>query len=155
MKTLRKNRISKAGPPVGIALAALLLLGMSLAVPSYSQEAPKPGTAPAIWHHRDVPFGDTIKIQGWNLEPSTDYDVVVIWPDGSIVWGDGDCPEGTETCWDVITTDEAGEILNTPYTYLAPELAGNYQVRLYPSPWEGDLEQPPIAETTFPNWAGK
>ncbi len=97
---------------------------------------PCPGTSPAIWPDRSAAVNYTIQIFGWNLTPQGDYDIVVVAPDASASWAP-------------VTADVAGELLSAPYTHVVGSTLGTYEVRLYASPWGGDLNQAPVAATTF------
>jgi len=97
---------------------------------------PCPGTSPAIWPDRSAAVNYTIQIFGWNLAPQGNYDIVVVAPDASVSWAP-------------VTADVAGELLSAPYTHEVGSTLGIYEVRLYALPWSGDLNQAPVAATTF------
>lgn len=137
-----------------------LILGMGLTPALDAKDCgvdPCPGTSPAVWPHRSAPLGDTVRILGWNLDAGTAYDIVIIRPDGAIVTGDGSgvCASGAEDCWDTVTTDNAGELLQSAYSYVVGDVPGVYQVLVYASPWSGDLNEIPIASTNFFKWANE
>ncbi|MGD8265113.1 MAG: hypothetical protein PVF23_04335 [Chromatiales bacterium] len=95
-----------------------------------------------------------MQILGWNLNPDSDYQVVVLSPDGS----------GSHMSY--ITTDTEGDILGDDYELTAEQRAsltsgqpalvytdmsktGIYEVRIYLQPWTGTLDDAPVASTTF------
>lgn len=121
-------------------LTSGLILLAGLSVPAFAEKdcggSPCPGTVPAIWPDRSAAVGNTVTISGWNLAPLASYDVVVVWPDGSVGW-------------ETVTTDAAGELLQAPYRYVVGTVLGTYGVRLYLAPFGGDLSQAPVTETTF------
>jgi hypothetical protein len=128
------------GALVGAALATT-----AQAAPDCGSE-PCPGTLPAIWPHPSKTEGDTVRVLGWNLQPDTAYEVVLVHPD--------DIPLYSGT----ITSDAEGDFLGRykgvngqPYlcTVPYPAVIGVYQVRLYLSPWSGSLEEVPVAATSF------
>jgi len=127
-----------------LILLAVLIFGMGLATSMYAATDcgtdPCPGTLPNIWPERSAPLGDIIRILGWNLEPSTEYNIVFMGPDG------------TMESWETVITDVEGDLLKTPYSTLVPILPGVYQVNLYTPDWNGDLNAIPIATTTFLKW---
>ena len=111
-------------------------------------------TAPAIWPAKSKASGGTMEIMGWNLHPETDYQVVVLSPDGS----------GADMSY--LTTDNEGDFLGDDYELTAEERAaltagqpvlvytdmsqtGIYEVRIYLQPWTGTLDDAPVASTTF------
>ena len=85
---------------------------------------------------------ETAIITGSGFAPGTNYDVPVIRPDGSIVTGDGSATPG----WDSALTDGSGSFT---YFYQLDGIAGIYDVRVYLSPWSGDLNEVPLASVTF------
>ncbi len=91
------------------------------------------------------PF-ETVTITGTGFSPSTNYDVAVIRPDGSIVTGDG-----TETSgWDTALSDGSGGFV---YSYQLNAIEGLYTVEIYTSPWGGPSSgDKSVATTTF--WDG-
>ena len=145
----------------GYLLAAGLALGMGWASIGLAAEdcgaSPCPGTLPAIWPQRSATIGNTMSILGWNLAPNEEYQIVVVAPDNeSIIWN----------AEEFVVTDEEGDFLGDEYD-LPPEEAatlpgrphqiflddlsaeGTYEVRAYLYLWNGDLEEPPVATTTF------
>ncbi|NIM52776.1 MAG: hypothetical protein GTO22_26615, partial [Gemmatimonadales bacterium] len=95
--------------------------------------------------------GETVTVTGAGFAGATNYDVPVVRPDSSIVTGDGTSTPG----WDTVQTNGQG---NFNYSYLLPDdppLYGEYEVRVYPSPWSGDLAEAPLASTTFLDAIGK
>jgi hypothetical protein len=110
--------------------------------------SPCPGTLPAIWPDRSAALNNATLIFGWNLQPLTDYQMVIVRPDRSV-----------ES--DVVRTDEEGDLLGdnvrddgqtwgSPYQYVAAaDALGIYQVRAYVFPWSGDLNEPAVTTTTF------
>jgi len=96
-----------------------------------------------IWTDKaDYTPGETVTISGSGFNLNAYYDIPVIRPDGSIVLGDGSFTLG----WDSTQADAYGNIL---YSYVLNGITGFYEVRVYLSPWSGDLTQIPIAATTF------
>ena len=81
-------------------------------------------------------------VLGGGFAPNTLYDIPVVRPDGSIVKGDG-----SFTCgWDTVQSDGSGAFI---YLYQLDGIVGTYEVRVYPSPWDGNLAESPIATVTF------
>ena len=145
----RGLKTSRGWNGLSLILMSIFLVGTCLATYCYAEDVPKdcglepcPGTSPAIWPERSAPLGETIRILGWNLDPSAGYQMVVILPDGS------DFSIGS------VTTNQEGDLLidPLPYLYVVPGTSGLYEVRIYASSWNGDLDQWPIATTTFYNW---
>jgi hypothetical protein len=141
-------KISQRRNNFGLALLIMFFFTLLLATSSFGQDVikdcgpdPCPGTSPAIWPERSAPLGETIRILGWNLDSSTGYQMVVIQPDGI------DFSIGS------VTTNQEGDLLINPlpYVYVVPESSGLFEVRIYASSWSGDLDQGPIASTTFYN----
>ena len=85
---------------------------------------------------------ETVLITGSGFNSFTYYDIPVIRPDGSIVVGDGSFMQG----WDDVNTDASNRFT---YEYILDGIFGLYEVRVYNSPWSGDLSEPPIASITF------
>jgi hypothetical protein len=85
---------------------------------------------------------ETATITGGGFAPNTFYDIPVIRPDGSIVIGDGSQTPG----WDTVQSDVSGGFT---YLYHLDGIPGMYEARAYPSPWDGNLSQSPIATVTF------
>lgn len=99
--------------------------------------------APTLVAHKDdYDPSETVTITGGGFAPYTLYDIPVIRPDGSIVVGDGSQTPG----WDTVESDGDGEF---SYSYTLDGIPGTYEVRAYPSPWDGNLSQTPIAVTFF------
>ena len=123
---------------LGLAMAALLCVaGVVLGVRYLAQ------AAPFITTDKDDYFSDeTVTITGGGFAPDTDYAVPVIRPDGTIVTGDGTFTPG----WDSVSSDGVGAFT---YLYQLDGIPGLYEARVYPSPWDGNLSESPIASTTF------
>lgn len=134
-----KSKYSFACTGFKLILLICVICGMMLVNKIYAQECGT-ATCPNIWPERSAPLGDTIRILGWYLEPSTGYDFVIIGPDG------------LEASRDTVITDDEGELLETAYSYVVPEVSGIYQVKVYASPWSGNLNEEPIATTDFYKW---
>jgi len=107
---------------------------------------PCPGTLPATWPHPSATVEGSIRILGWNLAPSTLYEMVLVQPDG------------TAMSTGYVTTDIEGDFLGRfddvdgqPYVCAVPDLGvlGIYQIWIYPSPWSGSLDEVPVAATSF------
>ena len=90
---------------------------------------------------------EIVIVSGSGFAPATPYDIPIIRPDGTIVRGDGTFTPG----WDTMTSSGSGSFT---YLYQLDGIIGTYQVRVYPSPWSGDLAQVPLASTTFTDVAG-
>lgn len=121
-----------------VALAAML--GVSVSTLNVAAQS---GEEPAIWPDRSAAMGGNIRVLGWNLEPLTDYEFVLIAPDGSNAIGG------------VVTTDDEGGLLGgsegvgEPFSYSVSAPLGVYEVRAYEYPWTGDLDEAPSASTSF------
>ncbi|MDI6857266.1 MAG: hypothetical protein QME71_03005 [Dehalococcoidia bacterium] len=115
---------------LGVAAAGWGLLRLAEAAPTLSA------------HKDDYDPSETVTITGGGFAPYTLYDIPVIRPDGSIVVGDGSQTPG----WDTVESDGDGEFT---YSYTLDGMPGTYEVRAYPSPWDGDLSQTPTAVTFF------
>lgn len=115
---------------------------------------PCPGTLPSIWADRSATLDGMVRILGWNLVPESDYQIVVVLPDGSAIV-DG-----------FVTTDAEGDFLGDDYDLTPEEVAlltagqphvcvadqaliGVYEVRAYEWLWSGDPTDVPVASTTF------
>ena len=99
--------------------------------------------APTLTTDKDDYFSnETVTITGGGFAPNTLYDIPVIRPDGSIVKGDGSFTSG----WESVQSDESGDFT---YLYQLDGIPGTYTVRVYPSPWDGNLSQTPVATATF------
>lgn len=115
---------------------------------------PCPGTAPTIWPDRSATIDNTMRILGWNLLPETDYQIIMVLPDGSVMSSG------------FVTADSEGDILGDEYDLkpeeaarltagqphvceVVPAVTGVYQVRAYRNLWSGNLAEAPIAATTF------
>jgi hypothetical protein len=85
---------------------------------------------------------ETVTITGGGFAPNTLYDIPVIRPDGSIVIGDGSQTPG----WDSVQSDGSGAFT---YLYQLDGIPGTYEARAYPSSWDGDVSESPIATVTF------
>jgi hypothetical protein len=111
-------------------------------------------TDPAIWPAQSKASDGTMEILGWNLNPDTDYQVVVL------------SPEGSGSNMSYLTTDTEGDFLGDDYELTAEERealnagqpvlvytdmsqTGIYEVRIYLQPWTGTLDDAPVASTTF------
>jgi hypothetical protein len=100
-------------------------------------------TTPSITTDKaDYAPTETVLISGSGFEANTNYYIPVIRPDGTIVLGDGTFTPG----YDSINSDTDGAFL---YEYILDGVFGLYEVRVYDSVWDGDLDQEPIASTTF------
>ena len=82
-------------------------------------------------------------VSGSGFAPSTNYDVPIIRPDGSIVKGGG---APFIPGWDTVLTDGSGDFT---YNYKLNGVKGLYEVRVYASPWSGHLNEIPLASVTF------
>jgi len=140
----RKSKTFSVRGGLKLILLVGFIVGMGLATYMYAATDCTydacPGMLPDIWPHQSAALGDTIRILGWNLDPYTEYNVVVMGPDGTL--------QSVES----VTTDAEGDLIESPYSYLVPHMAGLYQVNLFASNWNGDLSAVPIATTTFFKW---
>lgn len=107
---------------------------------------PCPGTLPATWPHPSATVEGSVRILGWNLAPSTLYEIVLVQPDG------------TARSTGYVTTDIEGDFIGRfdgaygqPYVCTVGDLAlrGIYEVLVYLSPWSGSLDEVPVATTSF------
>ena len=106
--------------------------------------------APAVVTDK-VEYGpnEVVTIDGTGFIGNTDHAVPVIWPDGIVrVWNGSSFVTG----YDTVTTDASGAF---NYLYQLENMYGMYEVRVYLSPWSGDLSEPAIASTTFLDAIGK
>jgi hypothetical protein len=125
-------------PAAGALVVLLLLLLVSEAAAAPEIVTDKVEYAPE----------ETVTITGSGFAGNTNYDVPVIRPDGSIITGDGTSTPG----WDTVRSKQQGTFT---YSYLLETMFGLYEVRVYPSPWSGDLDETPLATTTFLDAIGK
>ncbi|MGA2285860.1 MAG: hypothetical protein ABSG55_06300, partial [Dehalococcoidia bacterium] len=133
-KTLGRSSVTR----IVVALAALLCVAAAiLAWHQLAQAAPTLTTDKADYSPEEI-----VTVSGGAFAPNTAYDVVVIRPDGTIVKGDGSFVPG----WDTVTSDDTGAFT---YSYQLDGISGTYEVRAYPSPWDGDLAESPDASMTF------
>jgi len=128
---------AKRGPFLGFALVLLSLALFGALRLVVAEGDPRVTTDKA-----DYLSNETVTITGSGFDADTDYDVPVIRPDGSIVKGDGSFTPG----WDIVLSDGSGAFA---YLYKLNGIEGIYEVRVYPSPWSGDLGEVPLASTTF------
>lgn len=117
--------------------AALCCLAAALSVVYFARAAPLLTTDKEDYYSTEV-----VTVSGSGFSANTLYDIPVIRPDGSIVKGDGSFVPG----WDTVESDENGAFT---YYYQLDGITGTYEVRVYNSPWSGDLDETPIATTTF------
>ncbi len=104
---------------------------MGLAAPTVTTDKP------------DYRPGETVIVSGDGFASSTNYDVPIIRPDGTIVKGGG---APFIPGWDTVTSDASGDFT---YNYKLNGVEGLYEVRVYASPWSGDRTEIPLASTTF------
>ncbi|MDD1743997.1 MAG: hypothetical protein LUO85_05155, partial [Methanomassiliicoccales archaeon] len=90
----------------------------------------------------DYSPGETVIINGSGFVPNLLYDVAIIRPDGSIVKGDGTFTSG----WDAVPADASG---NFTYNYRLDGVVGTYEIKVYDSPWSGDIVAIPLTTATF------
>jgi len=99
--------------------------------------------APTLTTDKNDYFSSEIAtITGGGFAPDTLYDIPVIRPNGSIVKGDGSYLPG----WDTVQSDGSGGFT---YLYQLDGIQGTYEVRAYPSPWNGDLGETSLATVFF------
>src|SRR5436309_210887 len=123
-------------PVVGLSLFALIAISFLLAVSSGS-------AAPAVTTDKaDYYSNETAIITGTGFAPGASYDIPVIRPNGSIVKGDGSFTPG----WDTVAANGSGGFT---YSYKLDGIQGTYEVRVYPSPWNGNTSKAPITSVTF------
>ena len=136
-------RIRISAQRLGLTLAVLALLAVGIVVLS-SRMLPRAAlAAPTVTTDKlDYFDNETVTISGSGFAASTNYDVPVIRPDGTIVKGDGSFAAG----WDTVLTNGSGAFT---YLYKLNGTQGTYEVRVYPSPWGGDRAEAPLASTTF------
>ncbi|NIO61080.1 MAG: hypothetical protein GTO35_00255, partial [Gammaproteobacteria bacterium] len=123
-------------------IIAVLLLFALIQLVAISISPSQASTA-AIWTDKaDYTPGETVTVMGTGFVPNAYYDIPVIRPDGTIVPGDGSTTPG----WDTVLADAYGSIT---YYYLLNGISGLYEVRVYDSPWSGNLDETALATTTF------
>jgi len=99
--------------------------------------------APTLTTDKGDYFADeTVIITGGGFAHDTLYYIPVIRPDGSTVTGDGSNTSG----WDSVQSNVSGGFT---YSYQLDGLPGTYEVRAYPSDWDGNLSQTPVATVAF------
>ena len=99
--------------------------------------------APTLTTDKDDYFAsEIVTVTGGGFAANTLYDIPIIRPNGTIVKGDGSYLPG----WDTVQSDESGAFT---YLYQLDGIDGTYEVRVYPSPWSGDLGEAPVATVTF------
>ena len=119
------------------ALALLCVAGAVLSVHYFAQAAPVLKTDKDDYSPEGI-----VTITGGGFAPNTLYAIPVIRPDGSIVTGDGSFSCG----WDTVQSRGSGAFT---YRYQLDGIVGIYEVRAYPSPWDGNLSEIPLATITF------
>ncbi len=118
-------------------VAALGVFGASWGFLQFAQAAPSLTVAQGDYSPEEI-----VAVLGGGFAPNTLYDIPVVRPDGSIVKGDG-----SFTCgWDTVQSNGSGAFI---YLYQLDGIVGTYQVKVYLSPWSGDLSGSPIATVTF------
>ena len=133
-KTLLKSSAFR----IGLAIIALLCVaGAILAVRYRAQAAPVLTTDKADYFSSEI-----VTVTGTGFAADTDYDIPIIRPNGTIVKGDGTFLPG----WDSVHSGGSGEFV---YYYQLDGIVGNYEIRVYPSPWSGDREEIPVASFVF------
>jgi len=121
-----------AAPAAAALLAVVLLISNVSAAPTVTTDK------------ADYLFFETVTITGGGFNPpNSSYDVPVIRPDGTIVKGDGSTITPPE--WDTVLASGT----NFTYLYQLGALPGLYEVRVYASPWSGNLAESPLASVTF------
>jgi len=110
---------------VGVGVVALLVLG--IVTVTRVQSAPTVTT-----DKPDYFTEETVIVSGGGFAGSTNYDVPIIRPNGSIVKGSG---EPFTPGWDTVLSDSSGDFT---YNYKLDGVQGLYEVRVYASPWSGD-----------------
>jgi hypothetical protein len=96
-----------SGTSKGATLFTTLLLCCLLQISGISLASD--ATDRAIWPAQSKASGGAMEIMGWNLNPDTDYQVVVLSPDGS----------GSDMRF--LTTDNEGDFLGNDYDLRAQE----------------------------------
>ncbi|MGD2144964.1 MAG: hypothetical protein PVF54_10845, partial [Anaerolineae bacterium] len=112
-------------PPV-----AATLLAASWGVETLEASEPDPTVTT---DKADYAPGETVIITGTGFSANTDYVLIVIRPDDEV---------------DSVTVTSDGGGTFT-YAYQLNGILGTYEVRVYPSGWQGDLSVEPLASTTF------
>ncbi len=132
-----------ASPFLRNVVRILLVGGLILFLMSALQLASEALTNPTVTTDKDDYHPEElVTITAHGLDPNTTYDIPVIRPNGSIVFGDGSFLPG----WDSARTDGDG---NLTYLYQLDGILGTYDVRVYASPWSGIRALAPITSTTF------
>ena len=133
-KTLLKSSAFR----IGLAIVGLLCVAGGILAVHYRAQA-----APILTTDKDDYFAsEIVTVTGAGFAADTDYDIPVIRPDGTIVRGDGTFLPG----WDTVHSDGSGAFT---YLYQLDGVAGTYEIRVYSSPWSGDLGEIPVATMTF------
>jgi hypothetical protein len=133
-----KMALKSSALRIALAVAGVLCVaGTVLAVRYRAQAAPVLTTDKVDYFSSEI-----VTVSGTGFAPDTDYDIPVIRPDGSIVRGDGTYTPG----WDSVHSDGSGAFV---YYYQLDGIVGNYEVRVYPSPWSGDRGEVPVASIIF------
>ena len=123
---------------IGLAIVGLLCVAGGILAVHYRAQA-----APILTTDKDDYFAsEIVTVTGAGFAADTDYDIPVIRPDGTIVRGDGTFLPG----WDTVHSDGSGAFT---YLYQLDGVAGTYEIRVYSSPWSGDLGEIPVATMTF------
>jgi len=121
-----------------------LLVGLAMLLAGFQ---PAAAQSPVVTTDKaDYAPGETVTITGSNFLVGS-YDIPVIRPDGTIVKGDGSFVPG----FDTVTAGADGSFV---YPYILNGIDGLYEVRVYDSPWSGELSETPVAMVTFTDSGG-
>src|SRR5262245_38778801 len=127
----RRRRLRIGLPSLAIFVMAMLALG---AIPALAAGSPSLATDKA-----DYSPGEVVHITGAGFDAGS-YDIPVKRPNGSIVIVDPVTHNATPG-WESATADADG---NLAYNYQLNGVAGSYEARAYPSPWDGDWSATPV-----------
>ncbi len=130
------RRLHLGVPGLAIVMTALLAVG---AIPALAAGAPSLAT-----DKPDYSPGQVVHISGTGFAAGN-YDIPVKRPDGSIVLVDPVTHTATPG-WGTATAGADGSLA---YDYQLDGIAGSYEARAYPSPWNGDWTAAPVASVTF------
>jgi hypothetical protein len=139
----RRQRQTRTTLLFRMVAGTVLLLAPILAVSAMDPSRAAAVDPPTLTTDKpDYSPEETVHITGTGFLAGLSYDTPVIRPDGSIVTGDGTFTPG----WDTVVADASGKF---SYDYILDGIFGTYEVRVYLSPWNGDLSLQPVTSTTF------
>ena len=88
------------------------------------------------------------KIFGLNFVPNTELDVIVLTPK-ELQKGKNLKKKSKKDGWDTLTSEPDGSFFHEYTPFRERVLGGLYEVRVYNTPWNGKLNEEPLAMTTF------